>query len=130
MRLIALYTIARVVFGLAALAAPKTVGRALAGDGGALPDATAFLRGMGGRELGIGLGLANAIHNSDNVRPGLIAGLLADISDVAGIASAWPQMPPVKRWQGLAMAGGAAIAGAGLLAISPASSSQRAGTQL
>lgn len=57
MRLIALYTIARVVFGLAALAAPKTVGRALAGDDGA------------------------------------------------------------------------AIAGAGLLAISPASSSQRAGTQ-
>lgn len=49
MRLIALYTIARIVFGLTALAAPKTVGRLLAGDGGALPDATAFLRGMGGR---------------------------------------------------------------------------------
>ena len=126
MRPIMLYTIARIIFGLAALAAPKTVGRLLAGDGGALPDATAFLRGMGGRELGIGLGLANAIHDSGNVRPGLIAGLLADISDVAGIASAWPHMPPAKRWQGLAMAGGAAIVGAGLLAISPASSKRLA----
>jgi hypothetical protein len=122
MRPITLYTIARVVFGLAALTSPTTVGRLLAGDGGALPDAAAFLRGMGGRELGIGLGLATAIRNGESVRPGLTAGVLADMSDVAGIASAWRHMPPAKRWQGLAMAGGAAAAGAGLLAISPGSS--------
>jgi hypothetical protein len=118
MRPITLYTTARIIFGLAALAAPKTVGRLLAGEGGATPDATAFLRGMGGREIGIGLGLVTAIRNGGSVRPGLIAGLLADSSDVAGIASAWPHMPPVKRWLGLAMAGSAGIAGAGLIATS------------
>jgi hypothetical protein len=122
MRPITLYTSARLIFGLAALAAPKTVGRVLAGDGGAAPDATAFLRGMGGRELGIGLGLFTAIRNSGSVRPGLMAGLLADSSDVAGIAGAWPYMPPANRWLGLLMAGGAALAGAGLIAITPRNS--------
>jgi hypothetical protein len=122
MRPITLYTCARLIFGLAALAAPKTVGRLLAGDGGATPDATAFLRGMGGRELGIGLGLVTAIRNGESVRPGLIAGLLADSSDVAGIAGAWPHMPPAKRWLGLTMAGGAGLAGAGLFAITPRNS--------
>jgi hypothetical protein len=122
MRPITLYTSARIIFGLAALAAPKTVGRLLAGDGGATPDATAFLRGMGGRELGIGLGLVTAIRNGESVRPGLTAGLLADSSDVAGIAGAWPHMPPAKRWLGLTMAGGAGLAGAGLFAITPRNS--------
>jgi hypothetical protein len=122
MRPITLYTGARIIFGLAALAAPKTVGRLLAGDGGATPDATAFLRGMGGRELGIGLALVTAIRNGESVRPGLIAGLLADSSDVAGIAGAWPHMPPGKRWLGLTMAGGAGLAGAGLFAITPRNS--------
>jgi hypothetical protein len=122
MRPVTLYTCARLIFGLAALAAPKTVGRLLAGDGGATPDATAFLRGMGGRELGIGLGLVTAIRNGESVRPGLIAGLLADSSDVAGIAGAWPHMPPAKRWLGLTMAGGAGLAGAGLFAIAPRNS--------
>jgi hypothetical protein len=122
MRPVTLYTCARLIFGLAALAAPKTVGRLLAGDGGATPDATAFLRGMGGRELGIGLGLVTAIRNGESVRPGLIAGLLADSSDVAGIAGAWPHMPPAKRWLGLTMAAGAGLAGAGLFAITPRNS--------
>src|SRR5439155_26644167 len=50
MRLVTVYAAGRLVFGAAALLAPGTTGRALAGEGGALPDAQAFLRGMGGRE--------------------------------------------------------------------------------
>jgi hypothetical protein len=110
-----LYALVRIAFGAAALAAPATTGRSLAGEGGAAPDAQAFLRGMGGREIGIGLGLLTAIRSGQRVQPWLIAGLLADSSDVSGIAGAWPHMPSTKRWLGLSMAGGAAVAGATLL---------------
>uniref|UniRef100_UPI0035CC2FE0 hypothetical protein n=1 Tax=uncultured Mycobacterium sp. TaxID=171292 RepID=UPI0035CC2FE0 len=103
----------------AALAAPATAGRSLAGEGGAAPDAQAFLRGMGGREIGIGMGILTAIRARARVRPWLIAGVLADSGDIAGIAGAWPHMPRTKRWLGLSMAGGAAIAGATLLATLP-----------
>lgn len=121
MRPVMLYAVARIIFGLGALAAPTTIGRSMAGEGGTAPDARAFLRGMGGREIGVGLSLLAAIRNGESVRPGLIAALLADSSDIAGIAGAWRHMPSAKRWLGLAMAVGAAIAGAGLLAISPRS---------
>jgi hypothetical protein len=96
-----LYAIARIVFGVASLAAPAVTGRTLAGPGGALPDAQAFLRGMGGREIGFGLCL------------------LADVSDLAGIAGAWQHMARAKRWLGLGTAGGAAAAGVAVLASSP-----------
>jgi hypothetical protein len=116
MRAVMLYALGRIAFGAAALAAPATAGRSLAGEGGAAPDAQAFLRGMGGREIGIGLGLLTAIRTRERLRHWLIAGLLADSGDIAGIAGAWPHLPPTKRWLGLSMAGGAALAGATLLA--------------
>jgi hypothetical protein len=116
MRAVVLYALGRIVFGAAVLAAPATVGRSLAGEGGAAPDAQAFLRGMGGREIGIGLGLLSAIRSGERVRPWLIAGVLADSGDIAGIAGAWRHMPSTKRWLGLSMAGGAAVVGATLLA--------------
>src|ERR1700730_5453035 len=78
MKPVTLYAIDRLVFGAAALAAPAAAGRALAGDGGAAPDAQAFLRGMGGREIGLGLGLLREIRNGGSVRPWLIAGVFFD----------------------------------------------------
>ena len=111
-----LYALGRIAFGAAVLAAPATTGRSLAGAGAAAPDAKAFLRGMGGREIGIGLGLLNAIRSGERVQPWLIAGVLADSGDIAGIAGAWPHVPSTKRWLGLSMAGGTAAVGATLLA--------------
>lgn len=119
MRAVTLYGLARIAFGAAALAVPATAGRLLAGEGGAAPDARAFLRGMGGREIGLGVGLLTAMSNHRRLRPWLIAGVLADSGDIAGIAGEWSFMPPPKRWLGLSMAGGAAIAGATLLATLP-----------
>jgi hypothetical protein len=102
------------VFGAAALAAPAPAGRALAGDGGAAPDAQAILRGMGGREIGLGLGLLAMIRANGPIRPWIIAGLLADSGDITGIAGAWRHMPTAKRWLGLGMASAAAAVGATL----------------
>ena len=88
----------------------------LAGDGGAAPDAQAFLRGMGGREIGLGLGLLAMIRADRPVKPWLIATLLADASDITGITGAWRHMDPSKRLLGLGTAGGAAAIGAIMLA--------------
>jgi hypothetical protein len=109
------YALGRLVFGIAALAAPATVGRTLAGAGGAEPDAQAFLRGMGGREIGLGLGILAAVRAGRPVQSWLISGLLADSSDIAGLTFTWTHLPPAKRWLSMGMAGAAAAAGAALL---------------
>jgi hypothetical protein len=83
------------------------------------PDAQAVLRGMGGREIGLGLGLLAMIRANGPIRPWIIAGLLADSSDITGIAGAWRHMPTAKRWLGLGMASAAAAVGATLLATPP-----------
>jgi hypothetical protein len=114
-----LYATGRILFGVTALTVPATAGRVLAGDGGAAPDAQAFLRGMGGREIGLGLGLLAMIRAHGPVRPWLIAALIADSSDITGIAGAWRHMAPSKRLLGLATAGGAAVVGATVLATLP-----------
>jgi hypothetical protein len=116
---LALYAIGRIGFGITSLVAPGVTGRTLAGPGAALPDAKAFLRGMGGREIGLGLGLLAAIRTDGPARRWVIAGLLADAGDLAGIAGAWSDMPPAKRWVGLGTAGAAAAAGVGVLATLP-----------
>jgi hypothetical protein len=114
-----LYAIGRIVFGFAALTAPAVTGATLAGPGGALPDAQAFLRGMGAREVGLGLGLLDAVRTGAPARRWVVAGLLADAGDIAGIAGAWQHMPSAKRWLGLGTAGAAAAAGIGVLASVP-----------
>jgi hypothetical protein len=114
-----LYATGRILFGVTAVAVPATAGRVLAGDGGAAPDAQAFLRGMGGREIGLGLGLLAMIRANGPVRPWLIAALIADSSDITGIAGAWRHMAPSKRLLGLATAGGAAVIGATVLTTLP-----------
>src|SRR3954454_3555931 len=109
MRLVKAYALRRLAFGGAALAAPELTGRLLAGEGGATPDAAAFLRGIGGRELGIGLGLLKTAHDGGHVAPWLVAGVLSDAGDVAGIAAGWSGMAPDKRVPGIAFASAAAV---------------------
>ena len=116
MKPITVYAIGRIMFGVAALAAPARAGTLIAGPGGAEPDAQSFLRGMGGREIGLGLGLLAMLRANGPVKPWLVAGVLADSSDVAGIAATWRHLPPAKRWLGVATAGAAAASGAALLA--------------
>lgn len=116
-----LYAIGRGLFGAAALLAPAAIGRFLAGDEATQPDAKAFLRGMGGREIGLALGLLASARKGTPVRPWLIAGLLADSGDIMGIAGAWPHMTVAKRRIGLATAGGAALAGVATLVKAPSS---------
>jgi hypothetical protein len=115
MRLLTAYALGRAAFGAGLLAVPRTAGFALSGEGGATPDAQAFLRGMGGRELGLGLGLLAAARNGASARPWLVAGVLSDSGDLMGIAGAWRDLPPDKRVPGAALAVAAAATGLVLL---------------
>jgi len=116
MKLLPLYALGRGAFGAAALLAPASTGRLLAGRGGTEPDAQAFLRGMGGREIALAYGLAHALRRGGESRHWLIAGVLSDCGDMVGIAGAWQEMDPSKRWPGLSFGALAAATGLGLLA--------------
>src|SRR4051794_27861854 len=118
MRAITGYALGRLVFGAAALAAPAATGRMLAGEGAATPDAQTLIRGMGGREVGLGLGLLLADRAGASHTPWLVAGVLADGGDVAGMTGAWRDIEPGKREPGVAFAAAAALTGLVLLATS------------
>ncbi len=113
--LLATYGIGRAAFGVALLIAPAAAGRMLAGDGATTSDAQAFLHGIGARDVGLGLGTLGAVRTRRSTRGWLIAGVLADAGDAAGIARAWHGLDPDKRAPGLAFAGTAATAGLALL---------------
>jgi hypothetical protein len=108
-----LYAIGRIAFGIASLAAPAVMGRMMTGAGGELPDAQALLRGIGGRDIGLGLGVLAALRAGASTRPWIVAGVLA------GMAGAVRHIPPAKRWLGLGGAGTAVTAGVSLLVSSP-----------
>lgn len=110
------YGVGRAAFGVALLIAPTPAGRILAGEGATTPDAQALLRGMGGRDLGLGLGMLGALRTQRSPRLWLLASVLADTGDATGIAGAWRHLDPDKRARGLAFAGAAATAGLALLA--------------
>ena len=124
MRSVRLYALIRIAFGVAAVVVPKTTGRAIAGDGeagdSAAPLAKAFLRGMGGREIGLGLGLVTALRTGRALRPWLIVGALADTVDTAalGVAS-WRHSTPAKRALVLGVPALTALAAAGLASRVP-----------
>jgi hypothetical protein len=113
-RLVGLYAIGRAAFGAASLLAPRATGEVLAGDGGAAPDAQAFLRGMGGRELGLVTGMLASRRAGHSPVPWLVAGVLSDCGDIIGIVGAWDEMAPEKRGPGLAFGVFAACVGAAL----------------
>jgi len=117
MKLVTAYALGRAGFGAALLAAPRAGGQMLSGDGGATPGAQAFLRGMGGREVGLGLGLLAATRAGASARPWLVAGVMSDTGDLLGIAGAWRDLPPDKRRAGSALAAATAVVGLGLLRV-------------
>jgi hypothetical protein len=102
MRSVKAYAFVRIAFGAAALMAPKATGGAIAGDvdgtDANAPLAKAFIRGMGGREIGLGLGVLDAIRTGRSVRPWLLVGVLADTLDTAALGLAtWQHSTASKR---------------------------------
>lgn len=95
---------ARVVLGAGFLLMPRrslNMAWGLEADDGV----TAIMRGMGGRDLALGLGLLVALEDGGRARGWLEAGALADASDALGTLMAWGSLP---RWRRMLILGSAA----------------------
>ena len=108
---------ARTAIGVVALAAPTVVTRPWLGpDRG--PAVRVLGRGLGGRDLALGLGALAALQQPPAGprlagHPGIWIGLgaVSDAMDVLATVAAWDELPPVGRWLVAVSAGGAAVAG-------------------
>jgi hypothetical protein len=105
--------IARMAVGVAALAAPKTVGRAWIGAEGASPAVAMVTRAFAVRDFALGLGAYLATQKDAPVRGWIEAGLLSDAVDVV---STLRGPAPLTRKLMIAATGLAAVVG-GLIAI-------------
>lgn len=110
-RIIGAYALGRTVFGAGLLVAPALSARLLAGEGAATPQAQGLVRGMGGRDLALSLGLAAAVRAGTPTRPWLLALVASDASDAVGVAATWSQLEAAKRVPGIIAAVGTAAAG-------------------
>lgn len=106
--------LARVLLGAGFLLMPRrSLSMAWGIDGDR--EVAAIVRGMGGRDLALGLGLLTAIEDG-RARGWLEAGALADASDAVGTLLAWGSLPRWRRMLILGTATGAAWLGLQLAA--------------
>ena len=102
----------RVAIGTALLVAPRAVTRGWIGEAGGEPGAKLLARGLGGRDLVLGLGVINALDRGDPRAPDWVrASALADVADAAATVLAFRHLPKRARFGVLLLAGGAAAAG-------------------
>lgn len=69
------------------------------------------IRGLGIRDVGLGLGTLIALENGGSVRPWLQAGALADAGDAASTLMSFKRYPSVRKYPLLALELGAAYLG-------------------
>jgi hypothetical protein len=103
---------ARIAIGAASLLAPGLVGRAIGGDAGSEGATRLFVRMVGARDLGLGLGVLVALDRDAPVRGWLEASALVDGLDAVAIVLARDHIRTIA----LPGAFGAAVAGAVLSA--------------
>ena len=104
-------SLGRIVLGAAAVIAPNRFGRAMTGENSDGVISTFATRGLGARDMALGLGTLRALDGEGPVRPWLEAQALADASDTVSYLGAFKDMPPLRRLLGLATAAGACYLG-------------------
>lgn len=101
--------LARIGLGVAAFLLPKTVTKAWAGSEN--EQSALFMRGLAGRDIGLGVGLLTALETGAPVRGWLEAGAVSDVADAVGIVTNWKRIPGFRALLALATSGGAAFLG-------------------
>jgi hypothetical protein len=99
-----LQALGRVVVGAALTLAPDRAGAGWMGPDSRRPATQVAIRGLGARDLAIGLGTAYAAGQGHGAGPWLRAGVLADAADFAATLRARDHLSPL------------AVAGVGLIA--------------
>jgi hypothetical protein len=106
-----LLSLGRIVIGAAAVLAPRRFARAWTGERSEAAVSVIATRGLGARDVALGLGTLRALDGEGPVRPWLEAQALADASDTVSTLSVFGQLPPLRRILGLATAAGACYIG-------------------
>ncbi len=102
-----MFGLARVAAGAAAFFAPRRSSWFWGGRRAQQPESVMPIRGLGGRDLAIGLCLLIALDKGAPARGWLEAGAMADASDLFALLRGWSQVPPVRRLGFVGTAGSA-----------------------
>jgi hypothetical protein len=114
------FGLARLAFGLGALAAPSKLGATWVGaETASRPPARVILRALGVRDVALGAGTVAAAL-SGSARPWLAVGVAADLGDVAVTLLGRDHLPATGARNTVFLASSAAIAGCVLIAIDTA----------
>lgn len=92
-----LFGVTRLALGIGTFLAPGLAAKIWMGQDAASGVSRVALRGLGGREAAIGLGLLVALESGRSPRPWLEAGAIADAADALGTLSQRRTMP-ASRW--------------------------------
>lgn len=101
----------RVVIGAVFVLAPKWATRKWIGEPSETVAGHMGARGLGGRDLAIGLGTLWALQKGEPARPWLQAGTIADATDALAVMSAFRRLPKLRRLLYLGSAMGATALG-------------------
>jgi hypothetical protein len=92
-----LLSLGRIVIGTAAFIAPRRFARSWTGEDGVRTTGTMAVRGLGARDVALGLGTLRALEGEGPVRVWLEAQALADASDVFSTLTSFRSLPPLRR---------------------------------
>lgn len=106
--------VGRIAIGTALFVAPALSARSWLGDDVDDAGAKMATRGLGARDVAIGLGLLTALGGEGDPRRWLDAGVLGDLADATAAVLARDERPSGAVIATVAVAGGAAAAGAWL----------------
>ena len=101
----------RVVLGATMVLAPRKSVRGYTGDEMQSFSAGMAMRGMGARDIALGMGLLVALDNDGEVPRWLEAGALADAGDFLSALANFRELPTLRRLMWLATAGTATFVG-------------------
>jgi hypothetical protein len=95
----------RIVIGAAAWLAPRKFARSWTGHELTGPAGTMAMRGLGIRDVALGMGTLWALEGDGPARRWIEASALADASDAASVLMSWGQLSWPRRFISLATAG-------------------------
>jgi len=110
-RITTLIALGRAAIGATLLAAPQPAGKGWLGDVADDPRAQAVLRGLGARDLAIGIGTLVSLTRGRRPDRWIEAGILADGADAFAALMARERLAPASLATTVAVAGGAALLG-------------------
>lgn len=104
-------SLGRIVIGFGAMLAPRRFGRAWTGDTTEETASAMAVRGVGARDVALGIGTLMALEGDGPVRGWLEAQAFADASDAFSTLSNFGDLPIMRRWILLVTEVGAAYVG-------------------